>query len=557
MADRPSAPAVPTLHDLIEKREIPNVAVFKTRPPSVAAIVVQDQDSLDAATLIDDYVATLANGNLGAYDWSPLHGRDVFIWPSPDHGHHAAAAKFAQHLHGHAKSVSVVCDINETLAGASGDKIPALVADLLRTHAKPVQLVGQNAKQSPTPKQHYLKKDRTLKSVPMSWAELGLDCEPGKPPHVNLINVSTILQRDSNYAGRIWLDTFRDKTYYRDGDRSRLWRDSDTRRAAAYIQKSLKMPKVGTLLVDEAVKHAAESHPENSVIEWLEHLPAWDGTSRLYDWLTDTLGIEKSEYTMAIAHNWPIAMVARAYQPGCKFDHMPVLEGQQGLAKTSFLEVLGGEWYKSLPMAFGDKDFLQAIQGAWIVEIPDMTGFSRREHGAILATITIRVDEYRKSYGRITEAHPRVAMFAATSETDDYLKDTRGRRRYWPLRCQHINLSALAQMRQQIFAEALLAYRRGESYWEMPASADREQMDRSEPDPWAPDVVDQAENMWLKGLGDVVNANITATRILAELGVLIKDQNQSTRERVGAILRENGWRNKRTRNARLWFKPSR
>ena len=553
MAAEHSAPGVAVLVNPREKRDIANAAAIKIRPVQIPAIVVQDKDSLAAAMLIDDHVATLANGSADAYDWTPLHQRDVYIWPTPGDKYHKSAAKFAESLIRDVKSVSVVINQPHTLAGASGELVPYQLAEIIKQHAKPVTERVRNHRS----KQQSAGRESEPKSAPLSWAELKLDSEPGKPPHVNLINVSTILQRDPNYAGRIWLDTFRDKIYYREVDKSRLWKDSDTRRAAAYIQKSLQLPKVGTLLVHEAVQHAAEANAENSVIQWIERLPAWDRTHRLHDWLTDTLGVEKTEYTMAVAHNWPIAMVARAYQPGCKFDHMPVLEGEQGLAKTSFLEVLGGEWYKSLPMAFGDKDFLQAIQGAWIVEIPDMTGFSRREHGAILATITIRVDEYRKSYGRTTESHPRVAMFAATSETDDYLKDTRGRRRYWPLRCQAINLPALAQMRSQIFAEALARYRAGEPYWIMPASADAEQMDRSEPDPWAPDVVDQAEIMWLKGLGDAVTANITATRILAELGVLIKDQNQSTRERVGAILKENGWRNKRTRNARLWFKPSR
>ena len=538
-------PSVPLLAEPNAKIAIPNVEAFARFPLIVPAIVVQDQASYESATMIDNYVATIANGNADQVDWTPLHGRDVYIWPTPDDKHQRDAAILARDLFGKAKSVSVIAGRSETLAGASGDLIPLAVAELIQKHAKPV--LAPQPRPAPKPK------PKISRSVPLSWAELELECDPGKPPHVNLVNASKILQRDPNYAGRIWLDTFRDKIYFREGDRSRLWTDADTRSVTAYIQQHLKIHKVATMLMHEAVQHVAEANGANSLTDWLDTIK-WDGVPRLHDWLTDTLGVEKNEYTMAIAHNWPIAMVARAYQPGCKFDHMPVLEGQQGLAKTSFLEVLGGEWYKSLPMAFGDKDFLQCIQGAWLVEIPDMTGFSRREHGAILATITIRVDEYRKSYGRMAESPPRVAIFAATSETDNYLKDTRGRRRYWPLRCQDINLHYLHEQRANIFAEALVAYRRGEPYWQMPGSADDEQLARSEPDPWAPDIVDKAEELWLKGMGNDKRANITAGRLLSELGMPIKDQNQETRQRVGSILKQNGWLNRHTKNARLWFK---
>jgi putative DNA primase/helicase len=144
-----------------------------------------------------------------------------------------------------------------------------------------------------------------------------------------------------------------------------------------------------------------------------------------------------------------------------------------GRGKSKFLEVLGGEWYGSLTRAIGDPDFLQEIQGLWLVEIPDMTGFGRREHSVILATITIRVDRYRPSYGRRAENRPRACVLVATSETDDYLSDTRGRRRFWPLRCNHIDLDVLASQRPQIFAEAVARYKAGASWHEMPEETDR------------------------------------------------------------------------------------
>jgi predicted P-loop ATPase len=541
--------AAPVLHDPKALRPIHNATAINERPASVAVIVVQDEDSLATAQLIDNHVTTIANGNHKKYDWSPLHGRDVFIWPNPDAKGYEAAAALGGVLFGKAKNVSVVKGLTQTLCAAGETKVPEQLVALIKSHSTPIKSAQ---------KQDFLHKGSSSqsKSVAISWQEMGLESSDGKLPHINLSNVSLILQRDPNFSGKIWLDTFRDKIYHTvRSDVSELWTDADTRRTAAYVQQSLKLPKVSTLLMHESVQHASECNPHNSVTEWLNSLH-WNGTSRLNDWLTDTLGVEKNEYTQAVARNWPIAMVARAFQPGCKFDHMPVLEGKQGLNKTTFLEVLGGEWYKSLPMSFGEKDFLMAIQGAWLVEIPDMTGFSRREHSAVLATITIRVDEYRKSYGRTVESHPRIAIFAATSEKDNYLKNSNGRRRYWPLRCKHIDLNCLRQQREQIFAEAVVRYRAGETYWEMPETTDNEQLSRTEHDAWAQKVLDWADDTWAGAGNDMKRASITSTLILSKaLEIPLKDQDQMKLERIGIIMRSDGWETKHTARARLWFKP--
>jgi predicted P-loop ATPase len=192
-------------------------------------------------------------------------------------------------------------------------------------------------------------------------------------------------------------------------------------------------------------------------------------------------------------------------------DNMPVLEGASGLSKTTFLEVLGYPWYKSCPshVGFGDKDFLQAILGAWLLEIPDMTNFSRRDHSAVLATITTRVDSYRASYGRTTDDHPRTCVFAATSETDDYLASPTGKRRYWPIRCQKIEMDMLHSQKEQVFAEAVQSYRKGETWYKMPGQAALEQEARvAEPDGWTEAVLDYAE----RSTGKLLVSDISARR---------------------------------------------
>jgi putative DNA primase/helicase len=251
-------------------------------------------------------------------------------------------------------------------------------------------------------------------------------------------------------------------------------------------------------------------------------------------------------------------MVARAYKPGCKMDNMPVLEGVSGLRKTQFLGVLGGEWYKSLSMQFGEKDFLQALRGAWLVEIPDMAGFGRAEHTKVLSTLTTSVDTYRVPYGREPEDVPRTCIFAATSETDDYLSDTRGKRRYWPLRCTDINLDALRGQRDQIFAEALHRYREGAHWYDMPESAIDEQSARAEGDEGCGPILEKADEWWIRYKISPVGAAITAKRLLVDtIGVPLGQITSAQCRRVTVILRSGGWERTKDKHGFIWIKRER
>jgi putative DNA primase/helicase len=571
-----------------------NADQLAQRPDSPVLIVEGEKCADIASVTLKRYVCMTWAGGVQAIngtDWACLKGRDVIIWPDADEPGRKAAAWLGGELAGVASLVRIVQPNGQALGWDIADAVsegmsPREIANWCAAHitdkitAKPTpaaaaQITTKPSAQTPEDlgdataepalegeympiEERHTDEDYPDGQPPRSnivtWKNLALATDSKDVPHVNVSNASLILRSHEEFKGKIWLDTFRDKIYHTLTGAARPWTDADTRRVTAFIQQTLNLPKFSSMTVHEAVQHAAECDPHNSVIEWLDSLQ-WDGMSRIDTWLTDTLEVEHNEYSMSVARNWLIGMVNRAYVPGCKMDHMPVLEGPQGLRKTTFLETLGGEWYKSLPMQFGEKDFLQAIKGAWLVEIPDMTGFSRREHGAIIATITIRCDEYRKSYGRETESHKRTTVFSATSERDNYLSDIRGRRRYWPLRCRKIHIDTLIEQRDNLFAEAVMLYKRGQTYWEMPESTDEEQRARSEPDPWAEKVIYTAETYFENSACDIFRAKITCSFLLEQLGVTLDRQSQTERNRVSAILDSNGWKIHRTPNARLWYKP--
>jgi putative DNA primase/helicase len=212
---------------------------------------------------------------------------------------------------------------------------------------------------------------------------------------------------------------------------------------------------------------------------------------------------------------------------------MPVLEGLSGAGKSSALAILGGPWYKAAPQAFGSKEFLEAIQGAWLTEIPDMVGFGRREHTQIIAAITTRADPYRAAYGRVCEDHPRTTIFAATSETDSYLDDDRGKRRYWPLRCTEIRLDVLRSIRDQLFAEATAQFTAGSTWHEVPAEeSEQEQLARRIADPW-----EDAISYYVKG-----RVEVEMSRLLTDgLALEYARQDRSAQMRAAKVLKTLGF----------------
>jgi predicted P-loop ATPase len=566
-----------------KNRPIYNLAGL-AKHAAAQVLIVEGEKCAEAAECLQTLVATTWAGGTATVknnDWSTLKDRHVLIWPDADAPGRDAAAWLGGHLSSIASMVRIINtdrDNGWDVADAIKDGMSnAQIYDWIRAHVGP-DLVAKPTPTAPEPedtksshgateesepvteepateylpaKDHPHAEDypagQPSKSFLLEWQRLQLDADTKRIPHATLANASAIIQRHEYFRGKVWLDSFRGKVYHTLNGAPRLWTDTDDRRACAWIQQRLQLPKINLNLVKEATLHAAECDQRNSLTDWLDSLK-WDGIERLDTWLFDCLGAERNAYNDAVARNWLISMVARAYSPGCQVDTMPVIEGSMGRGKSRFLEVLADPWFAAIQIAFGEKDFFQAIQGRWLIEVPDMSGFSRREHTQILATITTRVDVYRKSHGRITEEHPRVTVFAATSETDDYLQDVRGRRRYWPLRCGDINLDVLKAQREQLFAEAVSKYRAGATWYEMPEQTDEEQILRASHDTWTDHVLLQAEAMWAEP-----NPRITSSLLLMKVGVELKDQDDGKKSRIARIMRSNNWV-QRNNDGRHWKK---
>lgn len=189
------------------------------------------------------------------------------------------------------------------------------------------------------------------------------------------------------------------------------------------------MVRIAEGQVQDAFVMYAEKNRFNSVVYYLNSLK-WDKLPRLNELFTHYYAADNSEFARLTEPKFLIGMVARAMNPGCKRDEMPIFEGEQGVKKSTSLNILAGDEYFSdgLPNLH-DKDTLQHLQGMWLIEIGKLSALRKSEIEEVKRSITTRIDKFRPTYGRNTVERPRTLVFAGTTNSDTYLKDPTGARR--------------------------------------------------------------------------------------------------------------------------------
>ncbi len=285
----------------------------------------------------------------------------------------------------------------------------------------------------------------------------------------------------------------------------------------------------------QAVEAVARDRSFHPVREYLDSLK-WDGVPRLKTWLPDYLGADDTPYTRNVGLCMMVAAVARIYDPGCKVDNVPIIEGPQGIGKSSALRVLFEPWFTDEIAELGSKDAAMQARGVWLVELAELDAMSRGEISRIKAFITRTTDRFRPPYGRRLVVSPRSCVFWGTTNADAYLKDESGGRRFWPVRARKINLDGLRRIRDQLWAEAQEHYYAGTRWWiddpDVHRAAAEEQAGRYAGDPW-----------------DSIIADFIASRSEVSVGEILSDvihletrrQTQSEMNRVARCLKALGW----------------
>ena len=249
-------------------------------------------------------------------------------------------------------------------------------------------------------------------------------------------NAVLVLENDPLLKGKIVTDEFAScgliigKVPWSMEDGRRRWRDSDD--AGYYNYMELFYGITGKEKLDNALLIAGSQNRINDVKEYLKGLK-WDGVKRLDMLLVDYLGAEDSAYVRAVMRKSLCAAVARAVMGGVKYDCMPIFAGPQGIGKSTFLSLLGKDWFSDSLTTFEGKEAAELIQGTWINEVGELTAMSKQETNAVKQFLSKTHDIYRAAYGKRTDKYPRRCVFFGTSNEEEFLKDVTGNRRFWPV----------------------------------------------------------------------------------------------------------------------------
>jgi hypothetical protein len=252
--------------------------------------------------------------------------------------------------------------------------------------------------------------------------------------------------------------------------------------------------RMGKDTVQDAIELVAREHSFHPVRQYLRSL-RWDGVRRIAQLFPKYFGSPNTEYERTIGQMFLISMVARIFSPGCKADHMPVIEGPQGVLKSTACRILGGQWFSdNLPDVSAGKDVQMHLRGKWLLEVPEMHAMSRAETALLKSFISRQIEQYRPSYGRRDVYEERQCIFIGTTNLEAYLRDETGGRRFWPIKAGIINVTLLAADRDQLFAEAAAMFEAGEPWWPDKDFEERwikpQQEARFEDDAWEHVVID-------------------------------------------------------------------
>ena len=369
-------------------------------------------------------------------------------------------------------------------------------------------------------------------------------------PLKTLENVRTVLDEWPAIRGRIELDTFHNQIItrarlpwqYEPGKKYKFpheWTDADRAELNLAVEKILGFNAPN--LIDTAFTACAAQNTYHPIKNYLNGL----------EW-------------------------RRIRHPGVKFDNMVILTGPQGGYKSTILHTMGGKWFSDSIRTFDGKDAMEALRGVWLMEISELEAMRRSEVTAVKAFLSKTADRYRAAYGRYVNEYPRQCVMFGTTNSNAFLSDITGGRRFWPLRTdEQLRLKDVPKdlplERDQIWAEAVYHDQLGEAVYldtyELQQEAKREQEEYREADPWEatikefverPVPVDwdewpiQRRNIYWAGVaqGDLPPATerrrVCAAEVWVEaLGKRPEDMTQTEARRINAILSSlPGWEKK-------------
>lgn len=302
--------------------------------------------------------------------------------------------------------------------------------------------------------------------VDTSWTTM-LDANTKGEYDNSANNLNVIIQHDQFLKDVFKLNTFDNKRYvtrslpWRKVDTVEPLRDVDYSGVRNYIECVYGI--VSSQKVDDALALEFEKKKFHPIREYI-CAQKWDGIPRVNTLLIDYFGAEDNAYTRAAIRKTLVAAAARVFEPGIKFDTALILVGEQGTYKSTFVKKLGMEWFSDTFTTVQGKESFEQIQGAWLIEMAELSGLKKAEVESIKHYISKREDMFRPAYGRTVETYKRQCVFFGTTNNKDFLRDPTGNRRFMPIdvRPEYATKSVNDDLTQdevnQIWAEAYQLY---------------------------------------------------------------------------------------------------
>ena len=304
------------------------------------------------------------------------------------------------------------------------------------------------------------------------WLKMLKPARGGDGFDKSIANIVTILNHDPGLGGRLYLDAFANRGMvdlplpWDKGEGSRMWSDTDDAQLTLWLEK--KYDITGREKIENAIKIVGYNNRRNKVLEFMRSCN-WDGKERIKTLLRDYLGCEENIYTEEIMKKALVAAIARAVSDvGVKYDYMIVFKGPQGIGKSTLLSKLGGEWFNDSLYSFEGKEAAELIQGSLIVEVGELSALTKSETEVVKQFLSKTQDIYREAYGKRTNKYPRRCVFFGSTNSEEFLKDATGNRRFWPVSCHELPVKKdiwedfTEEEIRQVWGEAFFYYQIGE-----------------------------------------------------------------------------------------------
>jgi predicted P-loop ATPase len=387
----------------------------------------------------------------------------------------------------------------------------------------------------------------------------GLILDSKRRPIANVANTLTVMRQHPQWSGVLGLDTLAGKVMltkplpHPSGRRPndfdpRQLEEADIVLATEWFQHN-DMARASKEVTGDAMTTVAKENSFDPLEDKLRSL-VWDGTPRIDHWLVTYCKAEPTEtqptsYLSAVGKRWLLSAVARGLTPGCKADAALVLVGDQGTRKSTTAKILAYDWFTDALPAIGTKDASDHLRGHWIVEFGEMATASRADVEELKAFISRTTEKFRPPYGRLEVEYPRRNVFIGTSNRDEFLKDDTGNRRFWPVMVGLIDTDKLMADRDQLWAEAVHAFSKGEQWHLTGEEADLAKAQQAEFT-----IVDERLPVLAERL-----ASVDRVRVVEALRLMDMPDERRHQMEIASMLRALGWRKNRRSKFKFWVAP--